>query len=131
MPNLNDGHTGSGMTEARKKAFDLAAEAAKQILTLSVAVITFSVTFLKDIFQIQSHPVPNFAYGVLVSAWVLFILSSVAGIYTLYGLCARALDPDPELLESAAQTAAKWQMVLFLLALAAISAFGVMLVKHR
>jgi hypothetical protein len=51
-------HGVEGMTEAREKAFNLAAEAARQILTLSVDIIALIVTFLENIFQVQSHKLP-------------------------------------------------------------------------
>jgi hypothetical protein len=120
-----------GMTEERKKAFDLAAEAAKQILTLSTGIIALTITFLKDIFQIASHAISKCTFGVLIGAWVLFITAAVAGVFTLYNLSSRALDPEPELRGSRAQTAAKWQMILFLAGLGAMVAFGVLLVLNK
>lgn len=128
---LDDEHRLIGMTEGRKKAFDLAAEGAKQILTLSTGVIALSVTFLKDIFNIQAHSLQKYAYGVLITSWVLFIAAAIAGVLTLYRLSMRALDPEPELVGSNAQTLAEWQMLLFLAGLVAMVIFGILLILNK
>lgn len=121
------GHLVSGMSEGRKKAFELAADAAKQLLTLSTGVIAFSVTFLKDIFNIAAHKITPAGYCVLVSMWLFYLASAVAGILTLNWLAALALNDEPELVGSDAQNAGKWQMLLFAIALLLTVTFGALL----
>jgi hypothetical protein len=120
-------HLVDGMTEGRKKAFELAAEAAKQLLTLSVGVIAFSVTFLKDIFGVAAATVSPKSFALLFAMWAFYLASAVAGVITLNFLAGRALDVEPQLKGSSAQSAGRWQMILFAIALLLTVAFGISL----
>lgn len=77
-------------TERRQKAFDFASDATKQLLTLSTAVITVTVTFSKDVF---TH-VSGGAKGILFWAWGLYLLSIISGFLTLLALTG-TLEPKP------------------------------------
>lgn len=70
------------MEENVKKAFDFAADATKQLITLSTAIIALTITFSKDI--IGAANIGN-SYSIF-TAWILFILSIVFGILTLLAL---------------------------------------------
>ncbi len=76
------------MEETQKKAFDFAADLTKQLITLSTAIITLTVTFSKDIIgKIDSSN----RYLLLLS-WIFFIISILLGLLTLMALTGN-LDP--------------------------------------
>ncbi len=58
-----------------EKAFAFAQETTKQLITLSTAVITLTITFLKDV--VKAAPVGSAPY--LQAAWVFYLLSIVFG----------------------------------------------------
>jgi Ca2+/H+ antiporter len=70
------------MEENVKKAFDFAADATKQLITLSTAIIALTITFSKDI--VGAANIGN-SFSIF-AAWILFILSIVFGILTLLAL---------------------------------------------
>jgi hypothetical protein len=76
------------MEEYQKKAFDFAADLTKQLITLSTAIITLTVTFSKDI--VGNAPARDHWW--LLISWVAFIISILFGILTLMGLTGN-LDP--------------------------------------
>lgn len=70
------------MKENQKKAFDFAAETTKQLITISTAIITLTVTFSKDIIGNEEHA-PK---ALLILTWLVFILSIISGVVTLMAL---------------------------------------------
>jgi hypothetical protein len=70
------------MKENEKKAFDFAAEVTKQLITLSTAIITITITFSKDIINFADNSAKNY----LLLAWILFIATVFFGIWTLMAL---------------------------------------------
>lgn len=70
------------MKENQKKSFDFAADIVKQLITLSTAIITLSVTFSKDIIGVNN----DFPVTLLAISWGLFIFSLFCGILTLMAL---------------------------------------------
>ncbi|PKP11491.1 MAG: hypothetical protein CVU08_12150 [Bacteroidetes bacterium HGW-Bacteroidetes-3] len=70
------------MEENVKKAFDFAADATKQLITLSTAIIALTITFSKDI--VGAANIGN-SFSIF-AAWILFIISIVFGILTLLAL---------------------------------------------
>lgn len=70
------------MKENQKKAFDFAADVTKQLITLSTAIITITITFSKDIVNFVDTSVKNY----LLWAWILFIATVFFGIWTLLAL---------------------------------------------
>jgi hypothetical protein len=64
------------------KSFDFAADACKQILTFSTAILVLTVTFAKDTFLKDQKDVP----WTLKVSWILFLLSIFGGIWTLLAL---------------------------------------------
>lgn len=90
------------MNDLKLKAFDIASEVNKQLLTLSTAIITLSFTLSKDII---SEFGDNSKYFLLI-VWVLSIVSIISGIMTLMTFAGH-LDPKQnETNQSASDTSA-------------------------
>lgn len=113
------------MTEREKQSFDFAADATKQIITLSTAVIGLTVTFLKDILQTPT------SYGwTLKAAWFLYALAATAGLWHLLGLAGSLGNKDkvPDAKLSIYSQNASFpmflQLVCFVLAVVFTIAFG-------
>jgi hypothetical protein len=70
------------MKENEKKAFDFAAEVTKQLITLSTAIITITITFSKDLIIFADNSAKNY----LLWAWILYIATVLFGIWTLLAL---------------------------------------------
>lgn len=66
----------------KTKPFDYVQEATKQLLTLSTAVVTITVSFLKDVVS----NAPCDAQIALYIAWGLFAVSILGGVAVLYNL---------------------------------------------
>src|SRR5687768_11657747 len=62
------------MEERRKKAFDFAADATKQLVTLAIGVVTLTITFAKDVVKVASGP----QKVLLTLAWIVYLLSIVS-----------------------------------------------------
>ena len=75
----------------KEKAFDFAADIAKQLITLSTAIIAATTAFHKDIFGHE----PHWRLVFMCLGWVSFLLSTLGGIVVLMG-CTGALS-DREL----------------------------------
>lgn len=65
-----------------KMAFDLAGDLAKQLITLSTAVLTLSITFTKDIVKEPSKG----PLHLLKLSWLVYLLSICCGIWTMMAL---------------------------------------------
>lgn len=76
------------MDDQLKLAFEYASDLAKQLITLSTGVLAVSITFTKDILG----GVPPRGVTALKVAWVLLLLSTLAGAWTLAAL-AGSLAP--------------------------------------
>jgi hypothetical protein len=76
------------MPDKRSKAFDFAADVAKQFITLSTGILALTITFAKDIGGGPSQGAPL----LLGLSWVLYLLSIVAGVWTLMALTGE-LEP--------------------------------------
>lgn len=70
------------MKENQKKSFDFAAETTKQLITISTAIITLTVTFSRDILGGAENAPKTF----LVWTWAVFIGSIICGVMTLMTL---------------------------------------------
>jgi hypothetical protein len=70
------------MKENEKKAFDFAADVTKQLITLSTAIITLTITFSRDLINFSTSSSKCF----LLWAWILFIAAVFFGIWTLMAL---------------------------------------------
>jgi hypothetical protein len=75
-----------------EKAFDFAADATKQLITLSTAVIAVTITFLTDV----AKDAPAGTAVWLQVGWILYLLSIAFGILTLLALTGTLADLDAE-----------------------------------
>src|SRR5215468_10416340 len=64
-----------------RKAFDFAADATKQILTLSTGILALTITFAKDILGAPGH-----WSRLLGWSWILYLISILCGVWTLLAL---------------------------------------------
>src|ERR1039458_9312351 len=72
------------MTEEGKKAVDFAADVAKQMVTLSTGIVTITLLFSKEI---------AFGRAWAVLAWIFFLISTLAGLWTLMSLTDLVAGP--------------------------------------
>ena len=103
------------------KAFDFAADVAKQLITLVTAVFGTTVAFAKDIVPHTSA----YQRGLLTAGWVLLLLSLLAGVAVLMQLTGQLGSSSPALerptiYRASIRRAMAAQAVLFLLGLIAI-----------
>lgn len=80
------------LEETQKKAFDFAVDLTKQLITLSTAIITLTVTFSKDIIGGIVNSTNRY---LLLFSWIFFIISILLGLLTLMALTGN-LDPIPK-----------------------------------
>ena len=107
------------MNEQLQKAFDFASESCKQLLTLSTAVLTLTITFEKDVVGAGSASVRRW----LALAWVVYMVSIIAGGAMLLNLTGN-LEPKNKSIAPALPTiwapgiclCSKVQVVGFLIA---------------
>jgi hypothetical protein len=124
------------MDEPVKKAFDFASDATKQLITLSTAIIAFTVTFSKEILR-NTAGEPNQAALVshggkilLVIAWSLYLFSIICGIWTLYALTGTLEQKALKKVDISTRgpnvtVPSIGQIILFMLATGLIVAFGI------
>lgn len=78
----------SGNMNFREKSFDFAADVSKQLITLSTAIITVTITFSKDILG----GVTDTNKYWLLAAWGMFVVTIFFGVWTLMALTG-SLEP--------------------------------------
>jgi hypothetical protein len=66
--------------DALAKPFEVAIDIAKQLLTLSTAIITLTITFSKDFLGAAT----GFQKGLLSVAWLFFFVSVLGGVWLMY-----------------------------------------------
>ena len=113
--------------EKRKKAFDFCADATKQLVALSSAIVAFMVTFAKDFVTNVADDAKTYAYV----AWGLHVVSIVLGVLVLLALTAQLEPKKPPASSTAiptirgsAATYSALQIVFFVLAMAVTAFFG-------
>ena len=111
------------------KPFDVAIDVAKQLVTLSTAIVTLTVSFWKDI---VTPAAVNTADRVIIgSAWILYLLSILCGMWCLYainGSIARPSQPPQaprSIYDSNIALPMGGQQLTFLLAIILTVAFGI------
>jgi hypothetical protein len=77
------------MDERTKKAFDFAADLAKQLITLATGMIALTISFQKEI--LGGH-LNGGAKSLMKAAWGLYIFSLLCGIWMLMALTG-TLEP--------------------------------------
>ncbi len=133
------------MEENKKKAFDFAADLTKQLITLSTAIITLSVTFSKDIVG----GINDSLVYLLIGTWAIYIVSIFLGLSTLGALTGN-LDPTPKktkgddgkdgetvvspiltITSDNVTSTSKWQIYTFILALILTCVYGYVSVSKK
>jgi hypothetical protein len=111
-----------GLKPNIEKAFEFAADVAKQMITLSSAIIALTVTFTKDF-------VPNrefLARRTLFAAWISFFVCILTGIGVLLNLAGnleRRVD-DLSIYNGGIVLFGFLQVISFLVGLGLVIAFG-------
>lgn len=109
-----------------EKAFDFAQETTKQVITLSTGIVALSVTFLKDVFGGSQT---EFQVGLLITAWIAYLISIAAGIATLLSLTGSlgsSKEDSPSIFGRTIQLMAITQLLLFVGATGLIVWYGVL-----
>ena len=114
--------------EQRKKAFDFCADATKQLVALSSAIVAFMVTFAKDFVTNVADDAKTYAY----IAWGLHVVSIVLGVLVLLALTAQLEPKNPPAsspaaiptIRGSAATYSGFQIIVFVLAMAFTAFFG-------
>ena len=114
--------------EQRKKAFDFCADATKQLVALSSAIVAFMVTFAKDFVTNVADDAKTYAY----IAWGLHVVSIVLGVLVLLALTAQLEPKNPAAsspaaiptIRGSAATYSWLQIVFFVLAMSVTAFFG-------
>lgn len=110
-------------TTNRTKAFDYVQDVTKQVLTLATAVVTITLTFLKDLAQ----DAPPDARTLLYIGWVLFGLSILAGVATLLNLTGHVEKAEEQargIYASGIRIFSSLQLAFFVLAIGCTVYFG-------
>ena len=95
------------------KAFDLAQDGAKQLLTISAGIIVVTITFFNDF----GNHATLAAKILMVIAWFLYLISIVAGIGVLYSLAGNLQKGRMDIYLDPVRIFSVAQFVVFLLAL--------------
>jgi hypothetical protein len=84
------------LSKAQEKAYDFAQELVKQIITLSSAIITVSIAFLKDLVS----NAPDGARTMVAVSWIFFILAVLFGVLTLGALTGSLSNNKASIMET-------------------------------
>lgn len=113
--------------ERRKLAFDFARDCAKQLITLSTAIVTLTITFSNGLLQTVS----DWTWMILGLAWFTYFVSIGGGLLHLFAM-TEALEPPPDqaLVPASIRSplslrAALVQQVAFAVATALVIIFGI------
>jgi hypothetical protein len=114
------------MDERIKKAFDFYADATKQLITLSTAIIALMIAFSKEVLKTVAGPgkIP------LMVALIVYLLSIGCGLFTLLNLTGQLEPfkaghppdwtpdkwPPPSIYAPKVSISSKLQVVLFMIA---------------
>jgi hypothetical protein len=79
-----------GLTKRQEKAFDFAGDLAKQLITLSTAIVATTTAFHKDIFGHE----PLCVLLIMCLGWVFLLLCAGAGVGALMALTGALCDRD-------------------------------------
>jgi hypothetical protein len=95
------------------KAFDLAQDASKQVLTISAGIVVLTITFFDD-FGAHAPHAPKILMAV---GWVIYLISMIAGIFFLHTLAGNLQGGTKlSIYEENARTLSLVQIIAFLLA---------------
>jgi len=107
-----------------QKAFEFAQEATKQLITLSSAIFTVTLTFVKDIGTNQTASTTWLHF-----AWASYLLSTLCGVFTLLALSGNLERPQQAGVDSIYSPNIKifsiGQALLFVMGLSLTLVFGI------
>lgn len=95
------------------KAFDLAQDGSKQLLTLSAGIVVVTITFFSDF---GSHAT-LVAKILMAIAWFCYLISVTAGIFVLYTLAGNLQHGRMDIYLNPTRLFSIVQLLIFLLAL--------------
>jgi membrane associated rhomboid family serine protease len=106
-------------------AFTFAADVAKQLITISTALITFSVTFSKEVVQ----TIPKRPRRILFASWVLNLSSILFGLLVLLFLTGMlaptaAVANEPIAIDLRVRIAASLQLLCFVIGIVLMVLYG-------
>jgi hypothetical protein len=118
---------GTEMDERAKLAFTSAADACKQVLTLTTAIVTLTISFAKDITKDATLADQRW----LRLAWIAYAVSVLAGSWALLamtgsiGRAATKGDPGASIYRSNITLPVALQMTSFALGVVLTVAYGI------
>lgn len=95
------------------KAFDLAQDGSKQLLTLSAGIVVVTITFFSDF---GAHAALS-AKILMAIAWLCYLISVTAGIFVLYTLAGNLQQGRMDIYLNPTRLFSIIQVLVFLLAL--------------
>ena len=108
---MNQSHGGD--FDRISKAFDLAQDGAKQLLTISAGIIVVTITFFSDFGAHASLT----AKILMVIAWGLYLVSIIAGVGVLYSLAGNLQKGRMDIYLDPTRIFSLSQLMIFLAAL--------------
>jgi len=110
------------LDERTKKSFDFLQDATKQLITLATAILTFTITFLKDLADTAGHNPRTLMTG----CWILLVLSTIFGLLVLLNLTGVLAQPslEPKIYRGSIRLFSTAQLAAFALALLFALAFA-------
>jgi hypothetical protein len=110
------------LTEDQRKAYDFAAEVAKQIITLSTAIITVSVA-------LSGSTLEDGPSSYIIASWAFFLLAILCGISTLGALTSNMANSEPDIYKSNVRIPAISQTLCFTTAIIMAAIVGYQLMN--
>jgi hypothetical protein len=101
------------MDENVSKAFDIAQDASKQLLTVSAGIVVLTITFFADF----GNHAPFSAKVLLGIAWVAYSISILLGIFTLQTLAGNLQNSNLNIYQFNTKLFSITQIIAFLIAL--------------
>lgn len=102
------------------RRYDYAKDAVSQVITLSTAILAVSLTFSKD----WASKATSSQKHLLEGGWLLLLISTVMGVFSLSVLAGLATENDPSLRDKMLTIPWGIQLVAFGLALLLFLLFG-------
>ena len=109
------------LDDRTRKSFDFLQDATKQLIALATAILTFTITFLKDIAKDSGDP----ARIVLTLSWMGLVTSAIAGLLVLLNMTGVLVkDSRPDIYKASIRCFSFLQLAAFGLALILALVFG-------
>lgn len=110
-------------TEENKKSFDFAADLIKQVITISAAVITITVSAAKFVF-VSAEPE---VLALMFYSWIAFIVSILFGLFahmSLTGNLVRPREQGPSIYNPPTQALFGVHLISFLIGMILVACFS-------